>query len=150
MNDPQPEGHMASHIERRKFLATLGGAVAWPLVAQAQSYPSRPITIVVPFPAGGPTDALARVLADRMKGGTRPIGHRRKPDGGRGHHRHRPRRACRARWLYGHPRPLADARCQRRDLRASVRLGGGFHADITGGGLSCVVRRESYFATKES
>src|SRR5215475_11873686 len=31
MNDPQPEGHMASHIGRRKFLATLGGAVAWPL-----------------------------------------------------------------------------------------------------------------------
>jgi hypothetical protein len=30
MNDPQPEGRMASQIERRKFLATLGGAVASP------------------------------------------------------------------------------------------------------------------------
>src|SRR6516162_2403477 len=37
MNDPQPEGHMASHIRRRKFLATLlGGAAGWPLVARAQ------------------------------------------------------------------------------------------------------------------
>src|SRR5262245_19340806 len=36
MNDPQPEGHMASYIRRRKFLATLGGAAAWPFTTRAQ------------------------------------------------------------------------------------------------------------------
>jgi hypothetical protein len=43
MNDPQPEGHMASYIERRKFLATLGGtAVAWPLGALGQQSKKLP------------------------------------------------------------------------------------------------------------
>src|SRR5262245_19676087 len=35
-------------------------------IATAQSYPSRPITLVVPFPAGAVTDAQARILAERM------------------------------------------------------------------------------------
>jgi tripartite-type tricarboxylate transporter receptor subunit TctC len=34
--------------------------------AQAQSYPNRPIRMVVPFPAGGPTDAMARIISDRL------------------------------------------------------------------------------------
>jgi len=39
--------------------------------AAAQSFPTRPITMVVPFGAGGPTDALARIIAERMRG---PLG----------------------------------------------------------------------------
>ncbi|HYZ43883.1 MAG TPA: tripartite tricarboxylate transporter substrate-binding protein [Xanthobacteraceae bacterium] len=35
--------------------------------AHAQAYPSHPITIIVPFPAGGPTDTLARILSERMR-----------------------------------------------------------------------------------
>jgi tripartite-type tricarboxylate transporter receptor subunit TctC len=55
---------------RRQFLHLAVGAAAVPVVspiARAQSYPTRPITIVVPFPAGGPTDTLARILGERMK-----------------------------------------------------------------------------------
>src|SRR5256885_12712468 len=45
-------------------------AAAAPL-AHAQSYPSRTITLVVPFPAGGGNDALARLVAERM---SKPLG----------------------------------------------------------------------------
>jgi tripartite-type tricarboxylate transporter receptor subunit TctC len=34
--------------------------------AQSQSYPNRPIRMIVPFPAGGPTDAMARIVSDRL------------------------------------------------------------------------------------
>jgi tripartite-type tricarboxylate transporter receptor subunit TctC len=36
-------------------------------VTQAQAWPSRPITLVVPYPAGGPTDTIARLVAERMR-----------------------------------------------------------------------------------
>src|SRR5215813_13277387 len=55
---------------RRTFLHLAAGAAALPAVsriARARTYPSRPITIVAPFPAGGATDIVSRTLADGMK-----------------------------------------------------------------------------------
>lgn len=49
--------------------ALLGAALATPFIgrgASAQSFPSRPLTIAIPFAAGGPTDMIARLLADGM------------------------------------------------------------------------------------
>jgi tripartite-type tricarboxylate transporter receptor subunit TctC len=57
-------------LSRRQFLYLAVGAFALPAVsrtARAQAYPSRPITMIVPFPAGGPTDTLARIIADHMR-----------------------------------------------------------------------------------
>ena len=52
-----------------RIAALLLGALA--AAAHAQGYPSRPVTLIVPFAAGGPTDTLARILAERI---SRPLG----------------------------------------------------------------------------
>ena len=61
---------------RRRLLQLAASTAALPIVALdalAQAYPSRPVTMIVPASAGGPTDAIARVLSERMSanlGGT--------------------------------------------------------------------------------
>jgi tripartite-type tricarboxylate transporter receptor subunit TctC len=44
----------------------LAPALSWPIVSQAQDYPTRPVKIVVPFGAGGPADVYSRVLAQHL------------------------------------------------------------------------------------
>jgi tripartite-type tricarboxylate transporter receptor subunit TctC len=51
----------------RKLVLAVLAALAFGSAAIAQGFPSRSITIIVPFSAGGPSDAMARILAERMK-----------------------------------------------------------------------------------
>ncbi len=62
---------MTTPVQRRQFVRTmgaLGAAVALPAVAQTAGarYPSRPITLVVPFPPGGAVDNAGRAIAERL------------------------------------------------------------------------------------
>ena len=54
---------MMRSLVRGMIVAAL---LVWPQLAQAQSYPNKPIKLIVPFPAGGPADTIARVLTEKM------------------------------------------------------------------------------------
>ena len=49
----------------RMFAATAGLALTV-LAAQAQTYPARPVKVIVPFAAGGPLDIVARAVSDKL------------------------------------------------------------------------------------
>lgn len=62
-----PKTHTS--LSRRRFNATIGAGLALsalPLAASAQTFPSKPIRIIVPFSAGGPTDLMARAIGKTL------------------------------------------------------------------------------------
>ena len=66
---PHPKTGSSGEPPRRRFLRLAAGAAAFPAIsrdASAQSYPARPITMIVPFAPGTPIDVLGRILAERM------------------------------------------------------------------------------------
>ena len=118
-------------MARRKFLHLAGGAAAtasFSHAAFALDYPTRPMTIVVPFAAGGATDVLARVLADAMgkslgqtmivenvTGAAGTIGVSRVARG--------------SRWLHAQHRHFDVARADRRPLQIGFRSADRSHSD---------------------
>src|SRR6516162_1144706 len=117
---------------RRKFLHLAAGAAALPAVswiARVQTYPSRPITMIVPFAPGGLTDVLGRVLAAGMQrllvqsivvenvgGASGSIGAGRVARDS-------------ARRLHGGTGYMEHSRCERCDLHARLRRREGFCTD---------------------
>jgi tripartite-type tricarboxylate transporter receptor subunit TctC len=77
VNDrPQPKARPSGQHPRRQFLRLAVGAATLPAnwrIAMAQTYPTRPVRVVVGYPAGGATDAAARLVAEAM---SRSLGQR--------------------------------------------------------------------------
>src|SRR6516164_9474684 len=67
---PYPKTRPSGQHPRRQFLRLAVGAAALPAVsrnADAQSYPTRPITMIVPAAAGSNSDSIGRIIAEPMK-----------------------------------------------------------------------------------
>jgi len=83
-----------------KFAAASAAGAAFSHVATAQTYPSRPITMIVLGAAGGNPDVVGRLLAERMKGTLGQPVIVENVSGAGGQHRPWSPRSREARWLY--------------------------------------------------
>jgi tripartite-type tricarboxylate transporter receptor subunit TctC len=71
MNDIEPKEATPMHLHRRTFLnigagLTAAAALGFAMAISAQTFPDRPITLVVPFPPGGNNDVVARTISEPM------------------------------------------------------------------------------------
>ena len=90
-------------LPRRQFLHLAAGAAALPAasrIARAQTYPARPVRIIVGYPPGGATDTMARLIGSTAVGAAWPAIHRRQPTGRRQQYCHRGGREFAAGRLY--------------------------------------------------
>ena len=63
-------GNPGEEMKRRRFLLLAAAAAALSVasqVASAEIYPSRPVSVIVPVPAGGQMDLIARIVTERMR-----------------------------------------------------------------------------------
>src|SRR5262245_35230817 len=66
--DHTPRGGTGMELPRRQFVLFSAGAALLPVgIARAQTYPTRAIRLVIPFPPGGAYDAVGRPWADKVK-----------------------------------------------------------------------------------
>ena len=115
-----------------RLLAAGGCAALAMLVAPAfaQQYPNKPITIIVPFAAGGPTDVVARLVGEHMGRTLRTDAHRREHRRRRRHARHDPRRPGAGRRLHHRGRQHGHAVGGARALsQPQIRSGEELRAD---------------------
>ena len=136
----------------RSFLKT---AIAWYLLALAAAsasaaYPEKPIHIIVPYPPGGLTDAVARQVGKALSERVQAAGGHRERRRGRRQHRRRQGGEVARRRLHAVHRQQRDGRHQHADLQeARVRSDQGPGADRAGRGEPDHSRRASFPAGKE-
>ena len=117
-------GRIGGTLKKRVFSLLLALA---PALVLGQSYPNRPVRMIIPFAPGGASDFVGRIMQPRMTRAARPAGRDREPRRGRRQHRPGGGGQGRPRRLHHLPRQYRHDRDQRRGVpiaqhQAAARL----------------------------